>query len=146
MLFDTSLLPSRRAFVRAALGRGSAAAMVALSGCSLMGQPVHLAAHVWSGYEPMFLAQNRRWLDSERVQLVQTRDSDETLAALKEGRADAGALTLDEVLSAPAESLRLGGLVRQDLLLSHGALDQQLAAWRAHQLDAIYLPTEGLLK
>lgn len=169
------------------MGYGSTAALASLGGCSVLEQPLQVAAHVWVGYEPMFLAQNRQWLDPERVQLRQTKDSNETLAALQEGRADAGALTLDEVLRARAEglaltvvlvfdvslgadmllarpgieslaqlkgvrlayeagsvgeimlaeALRLGGLARQDLLLSHVALDQQLSAWQAHEFDAV---------
>lgn len=69
--------------------------------------PVAVAAHVWLGYEPMFLARDRGWLDTTRVTLLETRSAIESMAALRAGTVQAAALTLDEVLGARATGLAL---------------------------------------
>ena len=107
MPFDVPPTLSRRALVRAACWGGSASAVVGLAACSWLDQVLRVAAHVWVGYEPLFLAENRRWLDPQRVQLLPTKNASDTVAALTDGRAQAGALTLDEVLRARANGLPL---------------------------------------
>lgn len=99
--------PTRREVARALASCGAAAALVGLPGCHWLEQPLSVAAHVWVGYEPMFLAENRAWLDTGRVNLLQTKNSQDTVTALAQGRAQAGALTLDEVLRARAGGLPL---------------------------------------
>lgn len=187
MLLDPRPALPRPAFVGTSLYFACAAAPSGLGGCSLLVLPVRVAAHPRVGCAPMFLAEDRQWLDPKPVQLLPMKDLAETVAALKDGRADAGALTLDEVLRARAEglsstvvldfdvslgtdkllakpgiaslkqlkgarlgfeagsvadivlaeALRLGGLVRQDMLLSQVAVGEQVAAWQAHELDAV---------
>jgi NitT/TauT family transport system substrate-binding protein len=79
-----------------------------LSGCDwLSDQPVAVAAHVWVGYEPMFLARERAWLNDSQVQLLRTRSASESISALRSGKVQAAALTLDEVLTARASGLAL---------------------------------------
>lgn len=72
---------------------------VIASGC---GQPLPLrvAAHVWPGYELMFVARDLHWLDPQQVELVQTSFAGDSVEAIAAGQVDAAALTLDEVLSA----------------------------------------------
>ncbi|MBB1075650.1 ABC transporter substrate-binding protein [Rhodoferax sp. 4810] len=107
MSFDPPTSLTRRELVRVGLWGGSVAAVGGLSACNWLEQALRVAAHVWVGYEPLFLAENRRWLDPQRVQLLPTNNSVETVAALADGRAQAGALTLDEVLRARAGGLPL---------------------------------------
>ncbi len=78
-----------------------------LAGCS-RAKPLRVALHPWIGYEALFLARALGRLDPQ-VQLHETAQASESLAALRDGRADAAGLTLDEVLRA-----RDGGL---DLLV-----------------------------
>lgn len=79
-----------------------------LTGCGwLADKPISIAAHVWPGYEPMFLARNEGWLDAKQVQLVETTSATDSLQALAEGKVDGAALTLDEVLRARADGLPL---------------------------------------
>lgn len=59
---------------------------------------LRVAAHVWPGYELMFLARDQGWLPAEQVTLVPTPTSSESMALLARGEVDAAALTLDEVL------------------------------------------------
>lgn len=74
-----------------------------LAGCS-RAEPLRVALHPWIGYEALFLARALGRL-APSVQLHETAQSGESLAALRDGRADAAGLTLDEVLRA-----RDGGL------------------------------------
>jgi NitT/TauT family transport system substrate-binding protein len=55
----------------------------------------------------MFLARERGWLNDSQVQLVQTRSASESISALRSGKVQAAALTLDEVLVARASGLAL---------------------------------------
>lgn len=98
-------MPRRRTVINAV---GSAMLANSLSGCGwLSDQPVAIAAHVWVGYEPLFLARNEGWLDAQKVRLLETRNAAESLVALTEGRADGAALTLDEMLTARETGLPL---------------------------------------
>jgi NitT/TauT family transport system substrate-binding protein len=69
--------------------------------------PVAVAAHVWVGYESLFMARDRDWLDPTRVTLHETRSAVDSIAALRAGTVQAAALTLDEVLGARATGLAL---------------------------------------
>jgi len=62
--------------------------------------PLRIAAHVWPGYEFMFLARQENWLDQQQVKLVETNSATASLQALKDGLVDGAALTLDEALRA----------------------------------------------
>lgn len=99
------LTHSRREFL---VWTGAVACAPALSGCNqLIDQPITIASHTWVGYEPMFLARDKGWLDSRQAQILETRSATESLLALKEGRVNGAALTLDEMLSARADGLPL---------------------------------------
>ncbi len=100
-----TLTISRRSFL-ASLG-GLALALTLLGCEAWSDQSVSIAAHVWPGYEPMFLAHRENWLDPNRVNLHETRSATESLQALIEGKVDGAALTLDETLKARATGLPL---------------------------------------
>lgn len=100
MLSLRDVLLSRRLALRSGLAMASA---VCVPGCGwLQDKPMSVAAHLWVGYEPMFLAQQRGWLDSSKVTLVQTPNANASLAALHRGEVNAVALTLDELITARA--------------------------------------------
>lgn len=88
---------------------GSALALAsAVPGCGRdEGKPIAIAAHVWVGYEPLFLACREGWLDARQVRLIETASATESLQALSEGRVDGAALTLDETLKARETGLPL---------------------------------------
>jgi NitT/TauT family transport system substrate-binding protein len=97
--------PRRRHVLAVAGGLGLAAA---LSACNWLNDaPVTVAAHVWVGYQPMFLARDRGWLKPDRVTLLQTHSAQESLEALRSGKSQAAAVTLDEMLTARAAGLPL---------------------------------------
>ena len=77
------------------------------AGCSPAPEPVRIASHVWVGYEPMFLARSRGWLDEDLVTLHETTAASESLSLLASGEVDGAALTLDEVLKARQDGIPL---------------------------------------
>lgn len=106
-------MPRRRTLINAV---GGAVLANSLSGCGwLSDKPVAIAAHVWVGYEPLFLARNEGWLDAQKVRLLETRNAGESLAALAEGRVDGAALTLDEMLTARETGLPLTAVLVFDI-------------------------------
>lgn len=76
----------------------------AVAGCKPT-PPLAVASHVWPGYELMFLARSEGWLPGEALRLLETRSATDSITALMERRAEAAALTLDEVLR-----VRAGGI------------------------------------
>ncbi|MCX7627383.1 MAG: ABC transporter substrate-binding protein [Methylophilaceae bacterium] len=69
-----------------------------LPACAGLTHPITIAAHVWPGYAPLYLAQSLGWLNPTWVRLVKDSSATESMALLRQGRVDAAALTLDEVL------------------------------------------------
>lgn len=97
--------------------------MLTLFGCGWQkDKPVRIAAHVWAGYETLFLTQSEGWLDRMRVSLVETTSATDSLKALAEGRIDGAALTLDEVLRARANGLPLTVVMVFDISAGADAL------------------------
>jgi len=79
-----------------------------LPSCSwLQDLPVAMAAHIWVGYEPLFMARDLGWLDASQATLLETRSAFDSIAALQAGTVQAAALTLDEMLGARATGLAL---------------------------------------
>jgi NitT/TauT family transport system substrate-binding protein len=108
-----NLLISRRQFITF---MSSLALTQSLQGCEwLADRPVSIAAHVWPGYEPLFLARKKDWLDTQQVRLIETVSATDSLQALSEGKADGAALTLDEVLKARAAGLPISVVMIFDI-------------------------------
>lgn len=105
----------RRRFLGRALGLGL---LPCLAGC-LSSSPLLVASHAWPGYELLFLAAREGWLASGEARLLETASASASLAALADGRVDAAALTLDEVLLARSRGLDLSVVLVFDI--SNGA-------------------------
>jgi NitT/TauT family transport system substrate-binding protein len=96
---------TRRQFMTALSGLVLAKALPACSW--IADKPISIAAHVWPGYESIFLARSEGWLDSNQIILIETKSASESLRKLSEGKVLGAALTLDEVLKARALGLSL---------------------------------------
>lgn len=77
--------------------------------------PLSVAAHIWPGYEFMFLAQREGALDGALVALRETASASQSIEALSKGEVDAAALTLDEVLRARAAGVRVSVVLVFDI-------------------------------
>jgi NitT/TauT family transport system substrate-binding protein len=87
---------------------GGVALTTSLTGCNwLEDLPVTVAAHVWVGYQPMYLARDHGWLKPDLVKLLESRSATASLEAVRSGKAQAAAVTLDEMLTARAAGLPL---------------------------------------
>ena len=95
---------SRRQFVTAL---GSCVLLPFLPGCLLSEKQLTIASHVWPGYEFMFLARREGWLPQNGLTLLETSSASDSIKALKEGKADGAALTLDEVLRVRGDGIPL---------------------------------------
>ena len=102
----------RRRFIKVLGGLGLACA---LPGCESSDKPIAIASHIWVGYEPMFLAQREGWLDKNQVQIVETVAATESMQALATGKAQAAALTLDEVFKARQDGQKLTVVLIYDI-------------------------------
>lgn len=106
IFFKNSLLASNRqalSFFVIAI-----ASVIVFSSCYLFeNKPITVAAHVWPGYEPMFLARNEGWLDGGQVSLLETVSAMDSIQALMDHKAQVAALTLDETLKARSMGLPL---------------------------------------
>jgi NitT/TauT family transport system substrate-binding protein len=115
-IFDRQIeheMISRRQFI-ATLGGLTLAQ--ALPGCGWStDKPITIAAHIWPGYEPMFLARSQGWLDEKQAHLLETKSATESLQALTDGKVDGAALTLDETLGARAAGLSLSVVMVFDI-------------------------------
>ena len=86
---------------------GGPLAAAALVGCAAPATPLTIAWHPWPGYAPLQLAHSLGWWEGLPLQRLATGSASESLAQLRAGRAQAAALTLDEVLGAHAAGLAL---------------------------------------
>ncbi len=60
--------------------------------------PLRIGSVVWPGFEPLFVARNLGYLDSNEVRLVEYTSATQILSAYSNGTIDAGCLTLDEAI------------------------------------------------
>ncbi len=111
MAMDLSRRASLRWLGRAGLSLGAATTgalgWTTLAGCRGPVPPLTIAWHPWPGYAPLQLAHSLGWWDGQPLQRLATGSASESLAQLRAGRAQAAALTLDEVLGAHANGLPL---------------------------------------
>ncbi|MBN8440643.1 MAG: ABC transporter substrate-binding protein [Thauera sp.] len=101
--------------------------------------PLTVAAHVWPGYELMFLARDQAWLDTARLRFLRTASATESIEALRTRRVSAAALTLDEVLRVRSEGIPLTVVLvfdissGADVVLAKDSIDS-LAALRGKRI------------
>lgn len=72
--------------------------LVSLSACTPPEGPLTVGTNVWPGYEPAYIASERKLYGTADVQLRQFRSATEVLRAFRNGQIDVAALTLDEAL------------------------------------------------
>lgn len=79
---------------------GAAIMLCGLAACGEAPAPaLRLGTILWPGYEPIYLAREQGLLDAEQVVLVEYVNSNDVLRGMLNDVLDAGALTMDEVLS-----------------------------------------------
>ncbi len=94
MVSDPGELLGRRRFLQA----GCALTLFGLLPACAPQQRLRIASLVWPSYELMFLARREGWIMRQRVDLIETGSTTESMQAIRDGNADGAAMTLDEVL------------------------------------------------
>lgn len=102
---------------RRALLATAAAAM--LAGCQPPAPPLRIGSLVFPGYELLFLARERGWLDPRQVRLIEFLSNSSTMRALASHQIEGALLTLDEALTARSQGLDVK--IVHVLDVSHGA-------------------------
>lgn len=99
----------------------SAAILIVLlcSACSERPErPLRIGTNSWPGYEPLYLARDRGFLDDQVVHMVEYPSSSEVIRAIRNSAIDGASLTLDEVLMLAADGLAPRIVLVMDI--SHG--------------------------
>lgn len=107
--------------------------LTGLSGCADDKQPLRLGTAVWPGYEPIYLARAKGYLDSEKLRLVELLSTGEVMRGFRNGALDVAALTLDETLSLAQDMDDLQILLITDTSLGADAV----VTWRARTMQEL---------
>ncbi len=95
---------TRRRFLQAVAGSAS----VGLLGACGHEEPLlRVGSNLWPGYELMYLAESLKLLDSRRIRMIRMPSATVVMQALAGDLIDAAGLTLDEVLTASANGVKL---------------------------------------
>lgn len=96
---------------------------LAASSCGLKrSQPVRIAAHIWPGYEFLYLARSLDIMDARLVRMVETPNATANIRALGSNVVEGACLTLDEVLTALERGIRLSVVCVLNVSLGADAL------------------------
>lgn len=117
----TALDPKRRSLL-GSLGTLLALPWLGLSACHRREPLIRIGAHVWPGYELLYLARNEGAFDDRSVRLVELPSATDSLLGLASGSLDGACLTLDEVLMARAQGVPLRVVAVLDVSLGADAL------------------------
>jgi NitT/TauT family transport system substrate-binding protein len=91
-----------------------------LAACdSAQNAPLRLGTHAWPGYETLHLAESLGYFEPSAIRIVQFANASQTALALRNGTADAAALTLDEALTLMQDGADLRVILVMDI--SNGA-------------------------
>lgn len=81
--------------------------VLALACAKVPEPPLRVAVNPWVGYDPLVLARERGLIDPATLQVIELPSATECKRALRNGLADAAALTLDEALRLADEGTEL---------------------------------------
>lgn len=70
-----------------------------LSGCESSHPPLKVGTNIWPGYESLYLARYKGFIDKQQISLVEKVNATQVLRAFKAQQLDVAALTMDEALT-----------------------------------------------
>ena len=110
---------TRRRFIQALAGSAS----VGLLGACGHEEPLlRVGSNLWPGYELMYLAESLKLQDTRRIRMIRMPSATVVLQALAGDLIDAAGLTLDEVLTASANGVKLAVVTVIDQSLGADAI------------------------
>lgn len=104
-----------------------------LKGCGPR-EPLVIAGHPWPGYEIFFMARDLGWLPINGMQCLDTSNASESMQAIRDGRAQAAMLTLDEMIRLCSEGFDLRVAMIFDISVGADVVISQPGIERADQL------------
>lgn len=93
-----------------------------LAACGPPPTPLRVATIPWVGYQPLFLAQDLEFIESDAVRLVEFSSNTESLRAFRNRNVEAAALTLDEALLLASEGHAMAVILVMDYSAGADAL------------------------
>lgn len=81
--------------------------------------PLRIGTNVWPGYEPLYLARDQGYFQTDSVRLVEYSSASDVIRAFRNHAIDGAALTLDEVLHVAETTPDVSVVLVLDI--SHGA-------------------------
>lgn len=93
-----------------------------LGACSRQEPLLRVGSNMWPGYELLYLAESLKLVDSRQIRMVRMPSATVVLQALAGGLIDAAGLTLDEVLTASANGVKLAVITVIDQSLGADAV------------------------
>lgn len=108
---------------------------IILVGC--LGKPAHtlrIGTNVWTGYAPLYLAQQLDWLEPDSYKLIDFPSASDAIRAFRNDLLDIAAVTLDEALILLHSGVDVEILLVMDV--SHGA-DALIAQPRINHIDGL---------
>ena len=83
-------------------------AILLLTGCFTKTTPIlNLGTNVWIGYEPLYLARSKQFIDPNKIHMVEFSSTSQVIQAFRNDVIDAAAITLDEALLLAQEGEQL---------------------------------------
>ncbi len=90
-----------------------------LQGCEQSHPPLKVGTNIWPGYESLYIARDKQFINPEQVSLTESVNATQVLRAFRAGQLDVAALTMDEALTLQASVRDLQVIAVMDF--SHGA-------------------------
>ncbi len=90
-----------------------------LQGCESPKPPIKVGTNIWPGYESLYIARHKGFLDEKQVVLVEKVNATQVLRGFKAKQLDVAALTMDEALTLMASQNNLKVIAVMDF--SQGA-------------------------
>ncbi len=125
--------------------------LLALAACGSAEERVlRVSTDVWPGYETLYVARDLGYYDGTQVRVVELPTATDAMEALRSGRLEVAALTLDEALSLMADGFRLRAIMVFDYSNGGDAVVAKpgitsLAQLRGRRVAAERLAVGGLM-
>ena len=72
--------------------------LLCLSGCRPLSEPLRVGANLWTGYEPLYLAQRDGLLPEEEIQVIRLASAEQVISAFRNQAVEVAAVTADEAV------------------------------------------------
>lgn len=92
------------------------------TGCSSNKPPLKISAHLWPGYELLFMGKDMGMINPEYIQLIPTESASSSMQAIRDKKVHGAMLTLDEVIRLTSEGIHLKIILVFNISLGADAL------------------------